>query len=144
MGDLGYVDDLGRLWFCGRKAHRVMTAAGPLDTIPCEAVFNTHPDVNRTALVGVGEPGQARLVLCVELIRAASRNKREWLEARIREQGKSVRDRVRHELLELGAKFPHTRSIRTILFHRAFPVDVRHNAKIFRERLAVWAARRVR
>jgi hypothetical protein len=30
-----------------------------------------------------------------------------------------------------------------VLFHPAFPVDVRHNAKIFREQLAVWAARRI-
>ena len=28
---------------------------------------------------------------------------------------------------------PLTRSIGTILFHRAFPVDIRHNSKIFRE-----------
>ena len=53
MGDLGYLDGDGRLWFCGRKSHRVETAAGTLFTIPCEAVFNAHPDVYRTALVGV-------------------------------------------------------------------------------------------
>ena len=35
----------------------------------------------------------------------------------------------------------HTREIAHILFHPAFPVDVRHNAKIFREKLAEWAAR---
>jgi acyl-CoA synthetase (AMP-forming)/AMP-acid ligase II len=127
IGDLGYVDDGGRLWFCGRKSHRAMTAEGTLFTIPCEAVFNIHPDVSRTALVGVGRPGRAKPVLCVELeIKDANREK------------------VRRELLELGARFPHTRSIETILFHPAFPVDVRHNAKIYRDKLARWAARRVR
>ncbi len=30
--------------------------------------------------------------------------------------------------------------ITTILFHPEFPVDVRHNIKISREALAVWAA----
>ena len=55
------------------------------------------------------------------------------------------RERVRRELLELGARrSPHTRRIATILFHPAFPVDIRHNAKIFREKLAVWAARKLR
>ena len=32
-----------------------------------------------------------------------------------------------------------TRDINNILFHPAFPVDIRHNAKIFREKLAPWA-----
>ena len=31
-----------------------LTADGPLYTIPCEAVFNRHPDIYRSALVGVG------------------------------------------------------------------------------------------
>ena len=38
----------------------------------------------------------------------------------------------------------HTRRIETILFHPSFPVDIRHNSKIFREKLAVWAARKLR
>lgn len=45
MGDLGYRDGVGRIWFCGRKTHRVICAGRTLFTIPCEAVFNTHPDV---------------------------------------------------------------------------------------------------
>ena len=48
------------------------------------------------------------------------------------------------ELLAIGAKHEHTRQIRTMLYHRSFPVDIRHNAKIFREKLAVWAATRVK
>ena len=28
MGDLGYRDAQGRIWFCGRKSHRVTTAEG--------------------------------------------------------------------------------------------------------------------
>ncbi|WP_422931660.1 fatty acid CoA ligase family protein [Singulisphaera sp. PoT] len=133
MGDLGYRDDRGRIWFCGRKAHRVVTERGPLFTIPCEAVFNTHPAVFRTALVGVGVPGRMRPVLCVELNRPAN--------------GERVRidlDSIRRELLEVGRKYPHTRDIDMILYHPAFPVDIRHNAKIFREKLAVWAARKLK
>src|SRR5205807_1065930 len=117
MGDLGRRDDRGRFWFCGRKAHRVPTAAGTLYTIPCEAVFNTHPEVSRTALVGVGTSPLATPVLCVE--------PKDWGRSR------PEFERLRRELLDLGGRFEHTRSIRTILFHPAFPVDVRHNAKIF-------------
>lgn len=152
MGDVGYLDERGRIWFCGRKSHRVVTTVGTLFTIPCEAIFNTHPAVFRTALVGVcpvaalyerrasesGKPQQdgghrpplqeaaepLEPVLCVEL------------ESEARGQDEA---RLRAELLALGAKFPHTQAIRTLLFHPAFPVDIRHNAKIFREKLAVWA-----
>src|SRR5205085_3677620 len=102
MGDLGYRDETGRLWFCGRKAHRVTTAAGPLDTIPVEAVFNTHPAVYRTALIGVGPAGAQTPVLCVEL----------EPDARGQDCGRLTR-----ELLELGAKFEHTRGVRAVLYH---------------------------
>lgn len=129
MGDLGRVDDQGRVWYYGRKSHRVQTAEGPLFTEACEAVFNTHPDVERTALVGLGPAGSARPVLCVEPARRL---------------GPRGRKRVRAELTAIAARFPHTRSIETFLFHPAFPVDIRHNAKIFREKLAVWAGRKLR
>jgi len=42
--------------------------------------------------------------------------------------------------LSIAASHPHTKEVSTILFHPAFPVDIRHNAKIFREKLAIWAA----
>ena len=128
MGDLGYFDETGRLWFCGRKAHRVQTAQGVLFTVPCEAVFNTHPRVFRTALVGVGGEGRKTPVLCAELERGVRRRDREG---------------IRLELLEIGARFEHTRTIREVLFHPGFPVDIRHNAKIGRAALARWAATRV-
>ncbi|OGR72923.1 MAG: hypothetical protein A2X40_11095 [Elusimicrobia bacterium GWC2_65_9] len=123
MGDLGHIDDQGRLWFCGRKSQRVRTQEGDLYTLPVEGVFNAHPDVKRTALVGVGrEP-----VLCVE-----------------KEPGtKSTKEELTKELLALGARHEHTRRVKTVLFHPSFPVDIRHNAKIVREKLAVWAAQRL-
>lgn len=124
MGDVGYRDNLGRIWFCGRKAHRVVTGNETLYTIPVEGVFNTHPAVLRTALVGVGTQGNQEPVLCVELEQKSD---------------KAGQERIRRELLALGSRYPHTRGIGTILFHPSFPVDIRHNAKIFREKLAVWA-----
>lgn len=124
MGDVGYLDADGRIWFCGRKAHRVVTSKAVLYTIPVEGVFNTHPAVFRTALVGLGRVGSQKPVLCVELETKTP---------------KVEQDRIRRELLELGSRYPHTKNISEILFHPAFPVDIRHNAKIFREKLAVWA-----
>jgi acyl-coenzyme A synthetase/AMP-(fatty) acid ligase len=131
MGDVGYLDREGRLWFCGRKSQRVVTAAGTLFTVPCEAIFNRHPRVFRSALVGVptGIAGQMKPVLCVQL-----------------GPGDPGRDKKKliGELLEIGAAYPLTRDIKHILFPGSFPVDARHNAKIFREKLARWAARRVK
>jgi acyl-coenzyme A synthetase/AMP-(fatty) acid ligase len=129
MGDVGYRDERGRIWFCGRKSHRVVTSQATLYTIPVEGVFNAHPEVFRTALVGIAATsGGQRPVLCVEL------------ESR---QGRGGRERIRRELLAIGARYPHTRGVSEILFHPAFPVDIRHNAKIFREKLALWATRRL-
>lgn len=127
-GDIGYFDDSGRLWFCGRKAHRVVLPDQTLFTIPVEAVFNVHPDVFRTALVGVAKYGVTRPVLCVELEKQCSRS-----HSTIVPELETIRDR-----------FPHTATIREFLFHKGFPVDIRHNAKINREKLAIWAARRLR
>jgi len=120
MGDLGYFDPKGNLWFCGRKAHRVKVREQELYSIPCEEIFNKHPDVFRTALVGVN--GNA--VLCVEL-----------------EKGGNTIDqaKLKAELLEWAASHPLTGAIKTLLFHPGFPVDFRHNAKIIREELAIWA-----
>lgn len=126
MGDMGYFDEQGRLWFCGRKAHRVLTSKGPLYTIPCEAIFNVHKDVYRTALVGVGPVGRQTPVLCVEC-----------------NEKKCDKERLAMELRALGLQNEVTRGIDEIFFHPAFPVDIRHNAKIFREKLAVWAAQKL-
>lgn len=130
MGDVGYFDAQGRLWFCGRKAHRVTTRDETLFPVPCETIFNHHPDVNRTALVGIGPQGRQRPVLVVEP--RAGRFPESILE----------KQRFTLELLALGVEYPHTRAIQDVLFYPdIFPTDVRHNAKIQREKLAVWAAK---
>jgi acyl-CoA synthetase (AMP-forming)/AMP-acid ligase II len=119
MGDVGYLDAEGRLWFCGRKSHRVTLADGRvLFPVQIEGILNDVPGVARTALVGVdGAP-----VVCVELTRGAL-----WsvVEAMLRAR---------------AAEHPLTRAIGSFLAHPGFPVDVRHNAKIDRLRLGSWAA----
>jgi acyl-CoA synthetase (AMP-forming)/AMP-acid ligase II len=142
MGDVGYLDEQGRIWFCGRKSQRVVTPSGTLFTIPCEGVFNAHPYVFRTALVGVQRNGIAVPVLCVELWPDYSWVAT-WLYVVDPPPKPPDRKRICAELLALGSKHAHTASIRHILFHPGFPVDIRHNAKIFREKLAVWAAKQI-
>lgn len=127
MGDLGYFDGEGRLWFCGRKTQRVVIADATLCTEQIEPVFNTHRDVHRTALVGIGAFGAQRPMLCVELRDGVPAS--EW-------------PRIEDELRHLGEGFVHTAKVESFLrYPKAFPVDIRHNAKIGREKLAAWAAK---
>ncbi|MDX9834912.1 MAG: fatty acid CoA ligase family protein [Desulfobulbus sp.] len=126
MGDMGYLDEGGRLWFCGRKAHRVGTAAGVLYTVPCEAIFNEHLQVRRAALVGLGPWGRQTPVMIVEPVGALSHKTTLFVELR-----------------QMALANPLTAGIEQFLVHRSFPVDIRHNAKIFREQLASWAAKQV-
>ncbi len=129
MGDVGWMDQKDRIWFCGRKSHRVITATGTLFTIPCESLFNSHPRVFRSALVGIGPPLQQEPVICIELHKSDDAKNRAQLEK---------------ELLEIAAANELTNGIKTILFHKAFPVDIRHNSKIFREKLALWAEKKLK
>lgn len=127
-GDIGYSDDRSRLWFCGRKSQRIVTADRTLFTEQVEPIFNTHAEVFRTALVGVGAGGRQIPVLCIELERDVPA---------------AAHARIARDLVQLAEDFPHTRGIQHVLFHRGFPVDVRHNAKIGREELAGWARRQL-
>lgn len=123
MGDLGWRDEKGRIWFCGRKNHRVTTSYGDLYSVCCEAVFNNHPLVKRSALVGIGEKGSMKPVICIELIEKKGLNLQ----------------KCKDDLLYIAKDNELTKKIDELLFHDSFPVDIRHNSKIFREKLAVWA-----
>ena len=131
MGDVGYFDTMGRLWFCGRKSHRVELPGETLYSAPVEEVFNTHAGVFRSALVGVAVGCVRVPVLCIE------RDQQSLSKSRMDEQ------ELIDELKSIGAEFAHTKGITRFLIHPGFPVDIRHNAKIGREKLAVWAQARL-
>ena len=121
MGDVGYFDEHGRLWYCGRKSHRVITNNGVLFTEQIEGIFNAHPLVYRTALVGVNkEP-----VLWIELAQNADKEK------------------IKNELMSLAKDHLQASKIKTFLFMKKFPTDVRHNSKIIREQLTLLAEKRL-
>lgn len=128
MGDLGTLDAQGRLWFCGRKAHRVRCADGTvLGADAVEGVFNEHPSVFRTALVGLGDRDSGQVpVLCVEM-----------------EPGSAFGPTIERELRALAVGTPIEGRIAAFLHHPGFPTDARHNSKIRREDLVAWAAARL-
>lgn len=128
IGDVGFMDDRSRLWFCGRKAHRVRARHGIMYTICCEAIVNEHPQVFRSALVGIGEFSKIQIpVIIVELL----------------ESNNLSDEQITEEIRQLCLEHPLTSTIEHVLIHPSFPVDIRHNAKIFREKLAVWANKKI-
>nr|BDT28226.1 fatty acid CoA ligase family protein [Bacteriovorax sp. HI3] len=122
MGDMGFLDEKNQLWFLGRKAHRVETQEGLMTPIPAEAIFNKHPAVRRSALVGLGVRGKQTPAIVIE------RKDGQFLSGKERSIFES-------ELLSLAKKFPHTSMIQKIYLSKHFPVDVRHNIKIDRKKL---------
>ncbi len=122
MGDIGYLDDQGRLWFGGRMIHRVETNEGFLSSVQCEAIFNPHKQVKRTALIGLEKDGKRIPAIVVERHDKKLPTGHE-------------KTMMAHELKEMGIKYAHTRSVNEFFFHRSFPVDVRHNIKIDRTQL---------
>ncbi len=131
MGDVGYFDEQQRLWFCGRKAHIVETAQGQLFTIRCEAIFNSHPHVYRSALVVIGDKPNQQPVIIIEPLPDYF--------AKSEDQKK----KFTQELLDISIANSLTEEITTILFHPSLPVDIRHNVKIFREKLVPWAMKQL-
>ena len=80
----------------------------------------------RSALVGVGSPNDQKPVIIVELF-----------------DKKYNQLNMFEELKSLAGQYDHTAQIKHFLIHDSFPVDIRHNAKIFREKLAVWATEKL-
>ena len=128
MGDTGYIDGERRLWFCGRKAERVEASSGPLYTEQVEPLFTSHAEVNRVALIGLGERGRHRTALVIEPVAKDAIATSEDCRGLAR------------ELRAIALRHAHTSGIKLFYFHPRFPVDVRHNAKIHRLALTSWAA----
>jgi acyl-CoA synthetase (AMP-forming)/AMP-acid ligase II len=137
MGDVGYLDDQHRFWYCGRKSQRVETRNGPLFTGRIESVFETLPGVRRAALVGVGPEANQSPVMVLELKKEVPADH-------------AARDRMICDWYDIEPKLDQLwyapdgyTPLKSILFHPSLPVDVRHNSKINREQLAAWAERQL-
>ncbi len=119
MGDTAYLDEQGSIWFCGRVAERVQTADGVLFTDPIEAIFNQQEGVFRSALIGLGKaPNQIPAIVIQP------------------EQDAEPSDQWAETILRAVPEDSPAAKVEKVFFHKSFPVDVRHNAKIHRLTLA--------
>jgi len=125
MGDTGYLDQDGKLYFCGRKSHVVTTEERLYYSDPVERIFNEHVKVRRSALIGV--KGGTEPAVAIEPLPEHFPS------------GGAEREQFAAELRALAQKTPLTARIEKFYFHPSFPVDARHNAKIFRDKLSTWA-----
>lgn len=126
IGDVGYLDDQDRFWFCGRKAHRVETREKTFFSIPCEYIAIGHPKIFRAALVGIPDgQGKKFPVLLVEPFKDQY------------PKSEAEKLQMEKEVKALTKQSEITKEIDKIIVWASFPVDVRHNAKINRELLAV-------
>ena len=118
-GDVGHLDDSGRLWVEGRAVHNIDSAAGVITSVPVERLVETSLDLARVAAVGVGPAGCQQLVVVVEDLHGVEGLASTDLTARVRSVVKQP--------------------VAAVLSRRALPVDIRHNAKIDRTAVAGWA-----
>ncbi|HET9632434.1 MAG TPA: alpha/beta fold hydrolase [Terrabacter sp.] len=121
-GDVGHLDDDGRLWVEGRLAHVVRTASGPVTPVGAEQRIERLDEVSMAAMVGVGPVGTQQVVAVVVVSTGA----------RVGLAGPDLASAVRS-----AAGVP----VAAVLVATDLPVDIRHASKIDRTRLARWAAR---
>lgn len=123
MGDLGWMDHDGHLWFMGRKAHRVEALDQTFYSIQVESIFNQHHDIKRTALIKLNRNGKITPALVIER----------------HDKATTMTENFLNDLRKLSQKKDFTKPITNYFLHSGFPVDVRHNIKIDRAKLSVWA-----
>ncbi len=120
-GDVGHRDAQGRWWIEGRTAHLVLTADGPVTPVGVEQRVQRALGSDTTAaVVGVGPAGAQQVVVVLTGTGPVL-------------AGLAVSDAVR----AAAAPVP----VAAVLVRTALPVDIRHNSKIDRTALSVWAAR---
>lgn len=120
-GDAGRFDDQGRLWVEGRLAHLIVTARGPLTPLPIERAAAEAPGVLATAAVGIGPRG-AQVVAVIVVPESAPK-----------------RSSLASERLSDAVRASVDVDVAAVLCVPSLPVDLRHNAKVDRLRLARWA-----
>ena len=134
-GDLGHLDESGRLWIEGRVVHAIRTATSAVSPVPLEVAAERCAGVSRAAAVGVGPAGAQQVVMVVEVTRGRGRGRGRG--RRIGLASLELTGQVRAAIGAVGGSPP----VAAVLVADRFPVDVRHNSKIDRTLLAARAQR---
>ncbi len=122
-GDVGHLDRRGRLWVEGRMPHVIVSADGPIAPVGAEQRVEGVDGVRRAAVVGVGPHGLRQAVAVVETIPPTRRAG------------------LAQPALTLAVREAAGLPLVAVLAVPRLPTDIRHNSKIERSRLSVWAER---
>jgi acyl-coenzyme A synthetase/AMP-(fatty) acid ligase len=120
-GDVGHLDDAGRVWVEGRLQHVIVTADGPVAPVGAEQDVEGVAGVRRAAVVGVGPHGLRQAVAVVETEPAAAR------------------PGLASPELTASVRASTDLPLVAVLVVPQLPTDIRHNSKIDRSRVSVWA-----
>ncbi|MFL6063108.1 MAG: alpha/beta fold hydrolase [Friedmanniella sp.] len=123
-GDVGHLDEEGRLWVEGRLVHVVATAGGPVTPVGLEQRIESLEAVTAAAVVGVGPAGTQQVVAIV--VPAAGRRRR-----------RPIAEPALAEAVRAASPV----GLAAVLVVDTLPVDIRHASKVDRARLARWAGR---
>ena len=120
-GDVGRLDDQGRLWIEGRMAHLITTPGAPVTPIAIEHAAETVPGVRQAAAVGVGPAGNQQVIVVIAPVESIRRA-----------------DLADHDLAD-QVRAAVAVDVAAVLVVPELPTDKRHNSKIERTRIARWA-----
>ena len=123
-GDVGHLDDDGRLWVEGRLQHVVTTAGGVLTPVGVEQRVERLDALRAAAVVGVGPAGTQ---VAVAVVVPTDPPRGAWLRSAHASLAEDVR---RAAGVELAA----------VLVTSSLPVDIRHQSKVDRQLLGRRAA----
>ncbi|WP_188109287.1 alpha/beta fold hydrolase [Paeniglutamicibacter gangotriensis] len=123
-GDVGHLDETGRLWVEGRMGHVLRTPAGATTPVAAEQAAESVHGAGRAALVGVGPAGTQAAVIVMESVPSARR---------AGPAPEALARAVRAAVAPTGTE------VSAVLVVPDLPTDIRHNSKIDRAKLASWA-----
>jgi acyl-CoA synthetase (AMP-forming)/AMP-acid ligase II len=118
-GDVGHLDEQGRLWIEGRLGHVIAHAAGPVTPVGIEQRVQRLEQVTAAAAVGVGPRGTQQVAVVVTAGR-----------------GRPV---LAPAALAAAVRAAAGVEVAAVLATDRLPVDIRHASKIDRTRVAAWA-----
>jgi acyl-coenzyme A synthetase/AMP-(fatty) acid ligase/pimeloyl-ACP methyl ester carboxylesterase len=124
-GDVGHLDQAGRLWVEGRLVHVVSAPDGPVTPVGVEQAIEARDEVTMAAVVGVGPVGTQQVVAVV--VPAVGQ----------RASGPLAPPTLAASVRAAAAPIP----LAAVLTLRRLPTDIRHASKIDRAAVARWADR---
>jgi len=122
MGDVGFVDREGYIWFLGRKDH-VVKIKGERLYPAFESIFNEHPLIKKTALIAVQRESHIPAIVIERYDQKVFLSSEEKLS-------------FKQSLIDYAQSQENTRMISHFFLRETLPVDTRHNIKINRKKLA--------